>query len=158
MADYRRRDPGVSMHHQGERDGTTKGDKEGRWTERVRNLRDFAESRGASLRSMSPEKHPPSFNSDGPGPKQRNKSVDENEVRGKEATMALYSYPRMENGRHFFAQVPEGRREELEKVRRDLKDMEQQLQNATKERISEVTAALDTAPSSLRSVPAPRRD
>lgn len=158
MAGYRRRDPGTSMYHLGERDEETKGDKEGRWTQRVRNLRDFAESRGASLRSMSPEKHPPSFNPDSPGPKQRNKSVDENEIRGKEATMALYSYPRVENGRQFFSQVPEGRREELEKVKRDLKDMEQQLQNATKERISEVTAALDTGPSSLRSVPPPRRD
>lgn len=127
----------------------------GSWTERVRYLRDYAESRGASLRSLSPERQPPTFNENAPSNKRRNKSAGENEIRGKEATMALYSYPKLEGGKQFFEQVPERRREELEKVRRDLKDMEQQLQNATKERISEVTATLDSAPSNVRSVPPP---
>ena len=141
-----------------ERDEGTKGDKNGRWTERVRSLRNHAEAHGASLRSMSPENDPSTFHSDAAAPKRQDNAFEQSEVQGKEATMALYSYPRMENGKQFFAQVPEGRREELEKVKKDLKEMEELLQNATKERINEVSATLDTGPSNLRSVPPPRRD
>lgn len=127
----------------------------------MRSLRDHAEAHGASLRSMSPDNadnDPTTFNSDAPGAKRRSKPERENEVQGKEATMALYSYPRRESGMKFFRQIPEGRREELEEARKNLKEMEEKLQNATKERINEVSATLNTAPSSSRSVPQPRRD
>lgn len=125
----------------------TKGDKEGSWTARVRELQKHADSRGANLGSMSiNHKDPPNFKPDVPGTGYRVNPETENDVHGQEATMALYSYPRLESGRRFFAHVPEQRKEELERVKRELKDMENQLRDATKQRIDEVSATLDTGP------------
>lgn len=125
----------------------TKGDRAGNWTERVRDLQRHADSHGASLRSM-PVNHddPTSFHSNAPSSAHRNEPEKENVVHGQEATMALYSYPRLESGRRFFAQVPEQRKDELERARRELQEMEDQLRNATKQRIDEVSATLDTGP------------
>lgn len=151
-----RRQPDNPAHSAREdRAEETHGDVEGTWTERVHNLQDFAEARGADLRSMSPdEEDPPTFSSDAPG--HRRRSRRENDVHGREATMALYAYPRLDNGRQFFDRMPEARREELERVRRDLKDMEKHLHRKTRERIDEVAATLDTGSSSARPAP-PRR-
>lgn len=129
------------------RTGETRGDREGSWTARVRELQKHADSRGANLRSM-PINHndPANFKPDAPGTGHRVNPEKENDVHGQEATMALYSYPRLESGRRFFAQVPEQRKEELERVKRELKDMEDHLRDATKQRIDEVSATLDTRP------------
>ncbi|MBE3044318.1 hypothetical protein IMZ48_17475 [Candidatus Bathyarchaeota archaeon] len=149
----------------------TRGDKHGSWTERVQDLRKYAESRGADLPSMPPGSlghatfadydpgslgHATSADYD-PGPERRCNSRGENDVQqGVEATMALYSYPRLENGQRFFERMPEERRAELERVKTDLRYMEEQLKNATKARIEEVAATLDTGQPGARSAP-PRR-
>lgn len=135
----------------------THGDMDGHWTERMRDLKKYAETHGATLRSMSPdEKHPTTFTSDDPRSSEHHRTRSHDEVQGREAAMALYAYPRVENGRQFFERVPGARQEELARVKRDLKDMEEQLQSATKERINEVAATLATGPLGARSIE-PRR-
>lgn len=139
-----------------ENEGTeeTKADWQGNWAARVRELQKHADARGANLSSISVNRHdPPQFEPDAPGTGRRANPEKENDVHGQEAAMALYSYPRVESGRRFFAHVPEQRKEELERVKRDLKDMEDHLRDATKQSIDEVSATLDTGPPG--GVPAP---
>ena len=61
---------------------------------------------------------------------------------GREAEVALYSYPRVQDGVPFWMPAPESTREDKKRTRRDLEEMEEQLQNVTKQRISEVSETL----------------
>ena len=139
-------------------DVPTTGNREGQWTERVHELKDYAASQGATLRAMSKSrgKEPAGLQSDTTS-SVRDRYPGENEVKGREAAMALYSYPLVESGNKYMPEVPDGGRRELEKVRKDLKDMELQLQNATRAQINEVSATLDPASStSYPTAPPPK--
>ena len=139
-------------------DVPTTGNREGQWTERVHELQDYAASHGATLRAMSKSrgKEPAGLQSDATS-SVRDRYPGENEVKGREAVMALYSYPQVENGNKYMPEVPDGGRRELEKVRKDLRDMELQLQNATRAQINEVSATLDPASStSYPTAPPPK--
>lgn len=125
----------------------SKGDRGGNWTERVRDLQRYADSYGANLRSLSANQDDTAnFRSHASGNASGDEAEKENDVHGQEATMALYSYPRLESGKRFFAQVPEHQKEELEKVRKELQEMEDKLRDVTKQRIDEVSATLDKGP------------
>jgi len=66
----------------------------------------------------------------------------------------MYSYPRLETGRPSLDKTLKDRIEDMERVRRDLVEMEEQLRAATKRRISEVSASLGASPTKER----PERD
>lgn len=110
--------------------------------QRLEELRKYARREGVDIKSLSETRPSTERPDSNPSSDSEKRHTD---IKGKEAVLALYAYPTTANGhREYFPCVPQGRRDEIDRAREELRSMEEQLRSVTRQQMTAATESLES--------------